>query len=109
MSIAATDPATWVDRHGDAMFSFAMTRLRDRMVAEDVVQEAFLAALEARDRFTGASTERTWLIGILKNKVVDRIRKAARDETMPALFERGYWRSTPRNWPRGAAEVSEFR
>lgn len=107
-----------MDRHGDALFSFAMTRLRDRDLAEEVVQETFLAALKTRDRFTGASTERTWLVGILKNKIVDRIRKAARerpvqvtaadDETAAALFDRGYWRTTPQAWPPGA-EDREFR
>jgi RNA polymerase sigma-70 factor (ECF subfamily) len=113
-----TDPATWVDRHGDALFRFAVTRLRDRELAEDVVQETFLAALKARDRFTGASSERTWLVAILKNKVVDRIRKAGRerpaqdiaadDEITADLFERGYWRTRPRAWPR-EAESREFR
>ena len=108
MSIAPEiDPDTWVDQHGDALFRFAVARLRDRDAAEEVVQETFLAALRARDRFTGASTERTWLVGILKNKVVDRIRRsvrdrsaseiAAADEVTDAVFDRGFWRSTPQD------------
>ncbi len=117
-----TDPQTWVDRHGDALFRFAMARLGNRDLAEETVQEAFVAALQARDRFAAASSERTWLIAILKRKVVDRIRRAARDkrvietvaddETMAALFERGYWRSRPSAWPRdpqATIESREFR
>ncbi len=96
-----------------------MARLGDRDVAEDVVQETFLAALGARDRFTGGSTERTWLVGILKNKVVDRIRRAVRDRPSPeipdhdaataAVFDRGYWRVAPRAWPRPADRVEQDR
>ena len=107
-----------MDRHGDALFRYAVARLRDPDVAEEVVQETFLAALRARDRFTGASTERTWLVGILKNKVVDRIRRSVRDrppsipahdEATDAVFDRGYWRAAPRAWPRQADSVVEDR
>ena len=108
-----------MDHHGDALFRFAVARLRDRDAAEEVVQETFLAALRARDRFTGASTERTWLVGILKNKVVDRIRRSVRDRpaseiaatdtVTDAVFDRGYWRSTPQAWPRHADAVAEER
>ncbi len=114
-----TDPQAWVDLHGDALFRFAVARLGDRDLAEETVQETFLAALEARDRFTAASSERTWLIAILKHKVVDRIRRSAReeratetaadDEAMAALFDRGYWRSRPSVWPRDPQATIENR
>jgi len=114
-----TDPQTWVDLHGDALFRFAVARFGDRDLAEETVQETFLAALEARDRFTAASSERTWLIAILKHKVVDHIRRSAReeratetaadDEAMTALFEGGYWRSRPSAWPRDPEATIENR
>ncbi len=114
-----TDPQTWVDRHGDALFRFAVARLGDRDLAEDTVQETFLAALKARDRFAAASSERTWLTAILKHKVVDRIRRSARDnrvtetaeddEALTALFEGGYWRSRPSQWPRDPGATIENR
>jgi len=62
----------WVDKHGDYLFRVAYSRLHDRWVAEDVVQETFLAAMKAR--FDGRSAERTWLVGILKRKIVDHLR-----------------------------------
>ena len=78
-SSSGSDPATWVAQYGDYLFRYAMKRLRNEKVAEDIVQETFLAALQARERFEGQSAERTWLIGILKNKVIDYFRKAGRE------------------------------
>ena len=76
---ASSDPKSWVDLHGDYLFRFALSRVRDRQVAEDVVQETFIAALKARERFGGRSEERTWFVAILKNKIIDHFRRVARD------------------------------
>jgi RNA polymerase sigma factor (sigma-70 family) len=73
------NPARWIDEHGDAMFRYAMLRLGDRSAAEDAVQEALLAGLKAADSYEGRSAERTWLIGILRHKVLDAIRARRRD------------------------------
>ena len=73
-----SDPKEWVEKHGDALFGYAFRYVGDRSTAEDLVQETLLAALKGRAAFIGASSERTWLIGILKNKVVDYYRKAGR-------------------------------
>lgn len=69
------DPTAWVDEHGDALFRFALLRVKDTEVAEDLVQETFLSALKGIDRFQGGSSLRTWLIGILKHKIIDHFRK----------------------------------
>lgn len=82
-----SDPATWVATHGDFLFRQALLRLRDRGRAEEMVQETFLAALKAREGFAGRSSERTWLVGILKHKIVDHLRKASR-EVLVAEVER---------------------
>lgn len=73
------DPEAWVEAHGDALYRFALLRLRDPRLAEEIVQETFLAALQSRDRFLGQSSERSWLIGILKHKVIDHFRKNSRE------------------------------
>lgn len=70
-----TDPSRWVDEHGDALFRYAILRVKDDDVAADLVQDTFLSALKAREGFRGGSTLRTWLIGILKHKIVDYYRK----------------------------------
>jgi len=75
-------PAQWVDQHGDALFHFALGQVRDRAVAEDLVQDTLLAALKARDRFHGESSERTWLIGILRHKIYDHLRRSFRHKTV---------------------------
>ena len=69
------EPQLWVERHGDYLFNFTIVRVNDRDKAEDLVQETFLAGLKAKDNFQGKSTERTWLISILKRKIIDTYRK----------------------------------
>jgi RNA polymerase sigma-70 factor (ECF subfamily) len=76
---SATRPDDWVEEYGDYLFNFAVGQLRDASAAEDLVQETFLAALKARDRFTGNSSERTWLVGILRHKICDHLRESCRE------------------------------
>ena len=72
------DPST-LHAHAPVLRAYAVRELRDRMLAEDVVQETFLAALSgAGQRFNGASSVRTWLIAILKNKIIDALRERAK-------------------------------
>jgi RNA polymerase sigma-70 factor (ECF subfamily) len=74
----SSDPSLWVDMHGDCLFRYAMLRVRDASVAEDLVQETLLAALQATERFAGRASERSWLVGILKHKIVDHFRRVSR-------------------------------
>ncbi len=76
-----SDPERWVELHGDYLFRFAMMRLRDETQAEDAVQETFLAALKGGQSFSGRSAEKSWLVGILKNKISDYYRKASREKS----------------------------
>ena len=69
------EPQHWVERYGDYLFNYAIVRVNDQEKAEDLVQETFLAGLKARENFQGKSTERTWLISILKRKIIDTYRK----------------------------------
>ncbi len=80
-STVRLNPVCWLEEHGDAMFRYAYLRLRDRAAAEDAVQESLLAALKASDGYEGRSNERTWLIGILRHKVLDTIRTRARNRS----------------------------
>ena len=75
-----TSPEQWVDAHGDYLFDFAVGQVRDQGVAEDMVQETFLAALKSRDRFAGQCSERTWLGSILRHKIYDYLRKHCREK-----------------------------
>lgn len=79
-----SDPERWVEDHGDYLFRYAIARLRDPARAEDAVQETFLAALKAKN-FAGRSAEKSWLVGILKNKIFDHYRKASRETSFTDL------------------------
>ncbi|MCB0325590.1 MAG: sigma-70 family RNA polymerase sigma factor [Bdellovibrionales bacterium] len=91
------EPERWVEEHGDAMFSYAMLHLRDTEVAEELVQDTFVAALANADGYQGRASERSWLISILKHKIIDHIRRVSR--------RREYWADLEDD----AAETSAFR
>ncbi|MFT5473132.1 MAG: RNA polymerase sigma-70 factor (TIGR02943 family) [Candidatus Promineifilaceae bacterium] len=74
------EPDMWLDQYGDYLYRYALMRLRDPARAEDAVQETFLAAIKKRDGFTGQVDFKYWLRGILRNKIVDHIRKAVRED-----------------------------
>ena len=118
---AVSDPSTWVAQHGDALFRYALMKMRDESLAEDMVQETFLAALKARENFSGNSSEKTWLIGILKHKIIDHFRKHKREQSsddIESLSEQldqqfdhtGHWSIPMRTWqePEQAHEDKEF-
>jgi RNA polymerase sigma-70 factor (TIGR02943 family) len=69
----------WVENHGDYLFNFAVGQVRDPNAAEDIVQDTLLAALKSRNSFCGRSSERTWLVGILRHKIYDHLRKRCRE------------------------------
>jgi RNA polymerase sigma-70 factor (ECF subfamily) len=116
------NPESWVDEYGDFLYRFALSRVKDPSVAEDLVQETFLAALRAYENFKGRSAARTWLIAILKHKIVDHIRKKIREpstdkiETLTDLADsdfddRGEWQNRPIKWainPDKIYEQKEF-
>jgi RNA polymerase sigma-70 factor (ECF subfamily) len=119
-SPGTTDPASWVARHGDYLFRYALSRVGQAESAEDLVQEALLAALRNRDQFAGVSSERTWLVSILKRKIIDRFRRQhreqpasniTRDGWIDDLFDQsGHWKTGPARWtnPSAAFENAEF-
>ena len=76
---ASQDTANeWLAVHGDYLFNLTVGQVRDPSVAEDLVQDTFLAALKARNRFAGRSSDRTWLVGILRHKIFDHLRRVCR-------------------------------
>jgi RNA polymerase sigma-70 factor (ECF subfamily) len=120
---AQRDPSEWVDAYGDVLFRWALLRLGDVHQAEEAVQETFRAALGSRDTFGGRASERTWLVSILRHKVVDLIRRRSRERPMGDLtaipdplhgrFDaRGHWVSGLAEWsasPHDLLERKEFR
>lgn len=126
MSDLSEAPEQWLEKHGNALYRFALARLRDPHKAEEVVQDTLVAALQAYARFDGGSSVRTWLTGILKHKIMDQFRHEARisqlesPDLLPAanqdadndLFDAdGSWRESVADWgnPEDALESSQLR
>ena len=65
----------WIDNYADYLFNYAVVRVNDSDLAKDLVQDTFFAGLKSAKNFQGKSTERTWLVSILKRKIIDHYRK----------------------------------
>ena len=106
------------------MLRFAQLQLRDATLAEDAVQEALAAALDGARQFSGRSALKTWVFGILRNKIVDLIRQNSRstnfsalsddecdlEASFEALFKANeHWQSTcrPSRWPDPEESLAE--
>jgi len=112
----------WLDEYGDVLYRYAKSRVGRRDVAEDLVQETLLAGIRGQHSFRNQSSERTWLVGILKRKIADYYRQRARDVAQVSLSQtddwaeslfddRGRWKSPPNIWehsPFTPLERSEF-
>ncbi|MEW6690607.1 MAG: sigma-70 family RNA polymerase sigma factor, partial [Pseudomonadota bacterium] len=119
---AETDLRRRIETERAYLVRFAAVHLRNADAVEDAVQETLLAALAGADSFAGRSNLRTWLTGILKHKIIDAMRRAGREATLPdapegdgsefdALFEQnGHWVAHPEAWtdPDAALEQKQF-
>ena len=119
---AAPGPDQWVDLYGNYMYRYALSRVADTETAQDLVQEALVAAIKAFERFQGRSSIKTWLIAILKRKIVDHYRRRSNRQTtddievvannLDQVFdESGRWQVKPNEWvvnPSSAFEQREF-
>src|SRR3954471_23502695 len=106
-----------VDRYGAVMLRVAQSYVRSRAVAEEVVQETWVAVLSGVDRFQGRSSVKTWVFRILTNRAKTRARREGRcvpfsslageDEDWAGAVEAerfrypgypGHWTSPPADW-----------
>lgn len=106
-----------VTAHHRALIRMAMGYVADREVAEEVVQETWMAVIQGLDRFEGRSSLRTWIFGILIHKAKDRGVREKRHVTFsdfdagdsdeatvdPSRFTQsgewaGHWASPPQPW-----------
>lgn len=69
------NPDKWIDQYSDYLFNYTITRVNDRETAQDLVQDTFFAGLKSMKNFKGEASERTWLVSILKRKIIDHYRK----------------------------------
>ncbi len=102
--------------NADYLYNYAVTRINDAHLAEDLVQETFISALKNYEGFQGKSKASTWLIAILKNKIIDHYRKKVREfqqesmedieSTANYFNDKGHWRkeAQPQPWKYDASQ-----
>ena len=105
----SSNPEAWVDQYGDMLYRYALGMVKDPATAEELVQETFLGALRSIKSFKKQASERTWLIAILKHKIIDHFRAKAKKqsisplESLPELPDayfdgNGHWKTKPAKW-----------
>ena len=82
-------PDEWVDQYGDYLYRYAMMRLKDPIAVQDVLQETYIAGIKGLEKFDGRVEIKYWLRGILRNKIVDHIRKSVRERPYENPMEHG--------------------
>ena len=105
-----TDIAVQLDKLRPQLLKYAQLQLRNSAWAEDAVSETLLVAIEKPQSFAGQSQLKTWLIGILKHKLIDQIRRNSREMSTSVSSEDGqdfdddlfladgHWRDAPKDW-----------
>jgi RNA polymerase sigma-70 factor (ECF subfamily) len=114
-----SDFASRCNTHRGYLLRVAVLQLRDNDLAEDVVQDTLLAALQGATGFSGRSSLKTWLTGILKHKIVDAIRRKSREPAFASLEEEcqlddfdalfdgtGHWENPPADWGNPESDLS---
>lgn len=119
----ALNSNTWLEEHGDYLFHFALQKLKDTALAEDMVQDTLISAITAKDNFQPTASVRTWLTSILKNKMVDYWRRQGREISATDLMDdadngnvddffdkAGRWTDMPNVYPNpdSALESKQF-
>ena len=83
------NPEKWVDNYSDYLFAFAVTKINDISLVEDLIQDTLFSAFKNQASFKGNSSEKTWLTSILKNKIIDHFRKSSSQNEKVILDN--YW------------------
>ncbi|MGR8947134.1 MAG: sigma-70 family RNA polymerase sigma factor [Gammaproteobacteria bacterium] len=122
MSSSEMNPESWLQDHGEALYAFAMMRVHNSAAAEDILQETLIAGIQGVAKFKQGSSVRTWLISIMKNKIIDLLRKTSRETPLEENFlndddfddqfgSDGHWKQAPREWrePMSLLEAGETK
>ena len=111
------NPDKWIDLYADYLFNYAVTRVDGHDLAKDLVQETFYSGIKGKDNFRGQAAERTWLVSILKRKIIDHYRKInsakGKKEVRMSFYEegekKGNWieERVPQSWGNDAEKDIE--
>lgn len=119
MILNMIDSSQWASQYGDKLYNYTFYRVKDKEYSEEIVQNTFLAALKAKQSYSGRSSVSTWLFGILKHKILDHFREIKKTKTRDftargglKLCEseyngKGQWQAAPVLWDRDPLIVLE--
>jgi RNA polymerase sigma-70 factor (TIGR02943 family) len=108
--VAAVVPEHWVDEYGDFLYGYALLRVRNPKVAENLLQKTFVAGLETQNKIQGRLSERGRLIGILRQQIIEHFQTMHRQKPVDPLYvqnnpldeffsDEGKWIELPAAWP----------
>lgn len=111
------DPNKWVVQYADYLYNYAITRVNGQELAKDLVQETFYSGIKGKENYRGDAAELTWLVSILKRKIIDHYRKInsakGQKEVRMSFYEegkkKGDWieERVPQSWGNVAAKEIE--
>jgi RNA polymerase sigma-70 factor (ECF subfamily) len=111
------NPNKWIELYADYLYNYSLTRVDNQEVAKDLVQETFFSGIKGKDNFRGQASERTWLVSILKRKIIDHYRKInsikGKKEVRMSFYEdgerKGSWieECVPQSWGNEAEKTIE--
>jgi RNA polymerase sigma-70 factor (ECF subfamily) len=111
------DPNKWVVQYADYLYNYAITRVDGQELAKDLVQETFYSGIKGKENYRGDAAELTWLVSILKRKIIDHYRKInsakGKKEVRMSFYEegkkKGDWieERVPQSWGNVAAKEIE--
>jgi RNA polymerase sigma-70 factor (ECF subfamily) len=111
------DPDKWIVQYADYLYNYAITRVDGQELAKDLVQETFYSGIKGKDNYRGDAAELTWLVSILKRKIIDHYRKInsakGKKEVRMSFYEegkkKGNWieERVPQSWGNEAEKEIE--
>ena len=111
------NPDKWIVQYADYLFNYAITRVDDQELAKDLVQETFYSGIKGKENYRGDAAELTWLVSILKRKIIDHYRRInsakGKKEIRMSFYEegkkKGSWieERVPQSWGNEAAKEIE--
>lgn len=115
------NPNYWIERYWDRLFYYTIKRVNNPEIAKDIISDTFLAALRSKNSFKGTCSESTYLISILKRKIIDfyRLKNSKKHQAEILMSDvaqswSGNWledclHRPPEQLPQGIVEIEELQ
>ena len=109
-SVAVIDPEQWVDEYGDFLYGYALLRVGNPKVAENLLKRTLVSGLETQNKIQGGISEKNRLIGILRQQIIEHFQSMYRQKPFDPHYvqdsfeeeffsDQGKWIELPAAWP----------